>query len=67
METKDSPNTVEELGPIDPLAPPSNSRDDSALRKIGKKPVLRRSFNLMTVLGFSCTVLITWEATLLYV
>ncbi|KAK7985219.1 hypothetical protein PG996_005540 [Apiospora saccharicola] len=64
METKESHNTVEELGPIDPLAPPPNSHDDSALRKIGKKPVLRRSFNLMTVLGFSCTVLITWEATL---
>ena len=35
--------------------------DDRNLKRLGKKPVLRRTFGFMSVLGFSCTVLITWE------
>lgn len=42
------------------------SGDDAALERLGKVPVLRRSFGFVTLLGFSCTILITWEATLLY-
>nr|QZS37072.1 C070A protein [Hypoxylon sp. CO27-5] len=40
------------------------SPDDAALERLGKKPILRRSFGFVAILGFSCTVLITWEATL---
>ncbi|KAI0151792.1 amino acid transporter [Xylariaceae sp. FL1272] len=40
------------------------SRDDAALRRLGKKPVLKRSFGFITILGLSCTILITWEAVL---
>jgi choline transport protein len=40
------------------------SRDDAALERLGKKPVLNRTFGFMTSLGFSCTVLITWEGSL---
>ncbi|KAJ8131747.1 hypothetical protein O1611_g1876 [Lasiodiplodia mahajangana] len=40
------------------------SSDDAALTRLGKKPVLKRSFNFITILGFSCTILITWEASL---
>lgn len=43
------------------------SRDDAVLKRLGKKPVLRRSLNFITTLGFSCTVLITWEGSLLSV
>lgn len=45
----------------------SGSRDDLALARLGKKPVLKRNFGFMTILGFSCTILITWEGTLMYV
>ncbi|KAM0809433.1 putative Choline transport protein [Seiridium cardinale] len=41
------------------------SRDDAALARLGKKPVLKRNFGFMTILGFSCTVLITWEGSLI--
>ena len=41
------------------------SRDDIALARLGKKPVLKRNFGFLTILGFSCTVLITWEGSLL--
>ncbi|KAI1813828.1 putative GABA permease [Poronia punctata] len=39
-------------------------RDDATLTRLGKKPVLRRNFGFMAILGFSCTVLITWEGSL---
>lgn len=45
----------------------SASRDDVVLARLGKKPVLKRNFGFMTILGFSCTVLITWEGSLTYV
>ncbi|KAI0457282.1 putative GABA permease [Xylaria acuta] len=41
-----------------------SSHDDATLVRLGKKPVLRRNFGFMTILGFSCTVLITWEGSL---
>lgn len=47
-----------------PRSPPSSS-DDAALARLGKKPVLKRNFGFLTILGFSCTVLITWEGTLM--
>ncbi|KAI1429104.1 amino acid transporter-like protein [Xylaria sp. FL1777] len=42
-----------------------DSRDDIALARLGKKPVLKRNFGFLTILGFSCTVLITWEGSLI--
>ncbi|KAI1471073.1 putative GABA permease [Daldinia caldariorum] len=41
------------------------TRDDKDLIRLGKKPVLKRNFGFMSVLGFSCTVLITWEGMLI--
>ncbi|KAL5337416.1 amino acid/polyamine transporter I [Aspergillus crustosus] len=35
--------------------------DDLALARLGKKPVLRRNFGMISMLGFSCTILVTWE------
>lgn len=43
-----------------------SSHDDATLARLGKKPVLKRNFGFMTILGFSCTVLITWEGSLTY-
>ncbi|KAI1124190.1 putative GABA permease [Nemania abortiva] len=42
----------------------SASRDDATLARLGKKPVLKRNFGFLSILGFSCTVLITWEGSL---
>ncbi|KAI0839456.1 amino acid transporter [Hypoxylon sp. FL0890] len=42
-----------------------SSRDDATLARLGKKPVLKRNFGFMAILGFSCTVLITWEGSLI--
>ncbi|KAF4494548.1 hypothetical protein FAGAP_9309 [Fusarium agapanthi] len=39
-----------------------NYHDKNQLERMGKKQVLRRNFGFMTILGFSCTILITWEA-----
>ncbi|KAI1340854.1 putative GABA permease [Xylariaceae sp. FL0016] len=41
------------------------TRDDRDLIRLGKKPVLKRNFGFMSILGFSCTVLVTWEGMLL--
>ncbi|KAF9890416.1 hypothetical protein FE257_006084 [Aspergillus nanangensis] len=42
--------------------PSSKEMDDINLARMGKRPVLKRNFGLMSMLGFSCTILITWEA-----
>ncbi|KAL4794299.1 amino acid/polyamine transporter I [Aspergillus venezuelensis] len=36
-------------------------RDVSELARLGKKPVLKRTFGILSTLGFSCTILATWE------
>ncbi|OAA77079.1 Amino acid/polyamine transporter I [Akanthomyces lecanii RCEF 1005] len=43
----------------------SDHADSEQLARLGKKSVLKRNFGFMSILGFSCTILITWEATLL--
>ncbi|PMB72318.1 Choline transport protein [Beauveria bassiana] len=54
-------------GPISPRRE-KDSKNDYAdreqLARLGKKSVLKRNFGFMSILGFSCTILITWEATL---
>ncbi|KAF5019815.1 hypothetical protein F66182_8184 [Fusarium sp. NRRL 66182] len=40
----------------------SGYHDKDQLERMGKKQVLRRNFGFMSILGFSCTILITWEA-----
>ncbi|KAJ5279372.1 choline transport protein [Penicillium angulare] len=42
-------------------SPTSEELDDANLARMGKRPVLKRNFGLMSMLGFSCTILITWE------
>lgn len=40
------------------------NRDEKDLMRLGKNPVLKRNFGFMQILGFSCTVLVTWEGIL---
>ncbi|KAH7110959.1 hypothetical protein EDB81DRAFT_831331, partial [Dactylonectria macrodidyma] len=39
--------------------------DREQLAKLGKKSVLKRNFRFLTILGFSCAILVTWEGTLM--
>lgn len=38
--------------------------DDAYLARLGKRPLLSRSFGFMSILGFSCSVLLSWEGIL---
>ncbi|KAI4218439.1 MAG: hypothetical protein L6R36_008955 [Xanthoria steineri] len=40
-------------------------RDTLVLAKLGKKSVLRRRFDFLSILGFACTILVTWEGSLI--
>ncbi|KAI1313257.1 amino acid transporter [Xylaria venustula] len=46
----------EKLSPIE--------HDDRVLTRLGKVPVLKRNFAFMSMLGFTCTVMNTWEGEL---
>ncbi|MCJ1293485.1 hypothetical protein MMC34_005040 [Xylographa carneopallida] len=37
------------------------SEDNEMLSRTGKKPVLKRNFGFMSILGFSCLILSTWQ------
>ncbi|KAF4463709.1 amino acid polyamine transporter I [Fusarium albosuccineum] len=39
--------------------------DRDQLARLGKKSVLKRNFSFLTILGFSCAILVTWEGTLM--
>ncbi|KAJ5155143.1 amino acid permease [Penicillium capsulatum] len=38
--------------------------DNAHLQRMGKKPVLKRNFGVISIFGFSCTILGTWEGLL---
>ena len=42
-----------------------DERDAYYLERMGKRQVLKRNFGFMQMIGFSCTILVTWEAVLL--
>ncbi|KAI4210815.1 MAG: hypothetical protein LQ349_009458, partial [Xanthoria aureola] len=46
---------------IESKVPSADQRDAQALARLGKKPVLKRRFSFIAMLGFTCTVLVTWE------
>ncbi|RAL04507.1 putative GABA permease [Aspergillus ibericus CBS 121593] len=41
-----------------------DARDNAALARLGKKPVLKRNFGILSIIGLSCTILGTWEGIL---
>ncbi|KAI9881205.1 MAG: hypothetical protein M1830_007183 [Pleopsidium flavum] len=45
-------------------APSSYDRDRDELARLGKKQVLKRPFGFMSILGFGCTMMVTWEGIL---
>ncbi|KAI1335037.1 putative GABA permease [Xylariaceae sp. FL0016] len=61
MDAEHEPKIIQ---PDSPIYTIPLSRDDAALVRLGKTPVLKRNFGFLTILGFSCTVLITWEGSL---
>lgn len=40
------------------------NRDEMTLARLGKKQVLKRNFGFLSMISFSCTVLVTWEGVL---
>ncbi|KAE8552117.1 hypothetical protein TMatcc_002128 [Talaromyces marneffei ATCC 18224] len=40
-------------------------RDRAQLLRLGKRPVLKRTYGFMAILGFTTTILVTWEGVLL--
>lgn len=46
------------------MASERDQRDRAELMRLGKVPVLKRSYNFLSITGFTCTVLVTWEAAL---
>ena len=40
-------------------------RDAQVLARLGKKSVLERRFGFLSMLGFTCTILVTWEGSLI--
>ncbi|KAG6989781.1 amino acid polyamine transporter I protein [Physcia stellaris] len=59
MEKSPFPTEVEVLSEAE--------RDVQALARLGKKPILKRRFSFLSMLGFTCTILVTWEAELVYI
>ncbi|KAI5777088.1 amino acid/polyamine transporter I [Geopyxis carbonaria] len=67
--------------PLKPLSQPHNlhhvhtaephseqkllSRDDADLAHFGKRPQLRRYFGMVSIIGLTCTLMITWEGVLI--
>ena len=47
--------------------PKTEERDRTGLMQIGKVPVLKRSYNFLSITGFTVTILVTWESSLGYV
>lgn len=43
---------------------PGRFSEDARLERLGKKPQLNRSFGFMSILGFSCSALLSWEGVL---
>jgi amino acid permease len=43
----------------------SSYEDDAYLRRLGKRPMLNRNFGFMSILGFACSSLCSWEGILL--
>ncbi|KAL8831383.1 MAG: hypothetical protein Q9170_005318 [Blastenia crenularia] len=47
------------------VAPSSEERDEQVLARLGKKSVLKRRFGFWSICGFTCTILVTWEGSLI--
>ncbi|PWY76979.1 GABA transporter [Aspergillus heteromorphus CBS 117.55] len=54
-------------GPLDGKGPGNSTsrvHDQEELGRVGKKEILKRRFGFLSILGFSCTILATWEGLL---
>ena len=71
MKLTDGPHPTDEgrmeKGPFNSDIQPvtKGERDAQVLARLGKKSVLERRFGFLSMLGFTCTILITWEGSLI--
>lgn len=63
METASSTFDGIEILP-NPKVNSQSFNDDLRLQHLGKRPLLKRSFGFMSVLGFTCSVMASWEGIL---
>ncbi|CAO1597488.1 hypothetical protein XANCAGTX0491_001296 [Xanthoria calcicola] len=47
-----------------PHGPSTNPRDEAEIARFGKIQRLRRNFGLLSIVGLTCTLMITWEGSL---
>lgn len=64
LELKSRPKAEVVNSAVEEAGSDEYNRDERDLMRLGKKPVLKRNFGFMQILGFSCTVLVTWEGIL---
>ncbi|KAK5991994.1 Choline transport-like protein [Cladobotryum mycophilum] len=57
VNSKDYHNDIAEVSS-------NEEKDRDQLARLGKKSVLKRTFSFLSILSFTCTVLITWEGSL---
>ncbi|KAI0019382.1 amino acid transporter [Xylariomycetidae sp. FL0641] len=63
IEMRSAP--ADEGGHLTPTVGGSVPDDNETLMRLGKRPLLSRSFGFMSSLGLSCSVLISWEGILI--
>ncbi|KAJ5220117.1 hypothetical protein N7468_009321, partial [Penicillium chermesinum] len=62
MAYQEMRNRVAPSSHHDPLRGPAiRNRDDVQLQRLGKRPSLKRNFGMLSLVGFSCLILLTWE------
>ncbi|KUL81939.1 hypothetical protein ZTR_10359 [Talaromyces verruculosus] len=63
LQTKTNVSTTREMEGKSTMD--REERDRAHLLRLGKRPVLKRTYGFMAILGFTTTILVTWEGVLL--
>ena len=65
-ESHSKGSSLDDSTPVNGHGEPTSfvTRDDKEMAYIGKKQQLKRNFGFMSMVGFSCTLMITWEGML---
>jgi choline transport protein len=52
---------IQSLSATEAGSPVGQSIDDQAIQELGYKPELQRRFGMWSMIGLSCSIMITWE------